>query len=197
MMSEDFDAHERLQRLYADMSDSKLLEMAEHIDDLTDVAQRALNDEISKRGIATQHAEQETAPVLLDPGELVAIFEAKDRDEAQRVADILENAGIASVVTTEKIEYVDGVEDKPVVKVVYVERSRALAVLHEALPREEEEDAPQFAVCPTCHSPDIVLQSLDTQPGDTANTQYNWSCDACGHQWIDDGLEQLGDARAE
>ena len=46
--------------------------------------------------------------------------------------------------------------------------------------------------CPQCHSADIVFQGLDEQPKEdsVANSKFNWSCDSCGHQWKDDGVEE-------
>jgi DNA-directed RNA polymerase subunit M/transcription elongation factor TFIIS len=196
MMNEDFEAYQRLQRLYADMSDNKLLEMAENIDDLTDIAQNALKEEISKRGLEKHLPEQETAAVPANQNGLVGVHYATNPEEAQQVADVLETEGIQSVVTTERIEYVDGTaEDKPVVKVVYLERDHALYVLKKAFPAENDETADQYAVCPKCQSQDIVLQGLDSRESNAS--KYNWSCDACGHQWSDDGIAQLKDARAE
>jgi len=55
---------------------------------------------------------------------------------------------------------------------------------------EEEED--YVAVCPKCHSSEIVFQGRDAEPatGSTNESKFNWSCDACGHQWKDDGIEE-------
>jgi DNA-directed RNA polymerase subunit M/transcription elongation factor TFIIS len=46
--------------------------------------------------------------------------------------------------------------------------------------------------CPKCHSTEIVLQNLDSTPGSNRafDSTFNWSCDACGHRWKDDGIEQ-------
>jgi DNA-directed RNA polymerase subunit M/transcription elongation factor TFIIS len=52
-------------------------------------------------------------------------------------------------------------------------------------------------VCPRCKSPEIVFLGLDAEPKDpaegaTADSSFNWRCDACGHRWKDDGVEQQG-----
>ena len=71
----------------------------------------------------------------------------------------------------------------------YARASRAIA---ESSP--EIEDA-NF-VCPECKSPEIVLQGLgedeETDAPDAAvvDSSFHWICDACGHEWTDDGIEQ-------
>jgi DNA-directed RNA polymerase subunit M/transcription elongation factor TFIIS len=101
------------------------------------------------------------------------------------------------MVSTQRIEYVDGTtEDKPVVKVVYLDRDRARNVIYEVLPREEDkEDESKHAVCPSCHSPDIIFEGLEPQSENETDSKYKWSCDGCGHQWTDDGIERLSEAQ--
>jgi len=61
------------------------------------------------------------------------------------------------------------------------------------LPPELEDDTPDdadYAVqCPKCGSRETVFQGRAlpaSVPG--LDNKYNWTCDACGHQWKDDGL---------
>jgi DNA-directed RNA polymerase subunit M/transcription elongation factor TFIIS len=187
------EAYRKLEEMYAEMSDSKLQEMADHADDLTEVAQQVLRAEISKRGLEKPHQDQPNTDSVTDE-ELVRVWVAKDSTEAQTVVKLLEDAGIPTFLSMEKIEYVDGsTEDKPVVKVFFSEGQRALPLLREYFPpeAEEEDNDDRVAVCPNCRSSDIVFQSLDPAPAPGAAAKFNWSCAACGHQWRDDGLEQL------
>jgi len=61
---------------------------------------------------------------------------------------------------------------------------------------DAEAEADYLAVCPRCHSPEIVFQGLETKAGGEpdVDSKYLWSCDACGYQWQDDGVEQQGSA---
>ena len=46
-------------------------------------------------------------------------------------------------------------------------------------------DQERICTCPKCHSEEIVFQELDAK-----TATFNWSCDACGHVWNDDGVER-------
>jgi hypothetical protein len=45
--------------------------------------------------------------------------------------------------------------------------------------------------CPKCRSDEIVFEgraaAAGTEPGPDA--KFDWHCDACGHVWEDDGIE--------
>ena len=58
-----------------------------------------------------------------------------------------------------------------------------VAGLARLVPPEPGDEKDCNFVCPKCHSPEIVFHDLD------ATAKFNWSCDACGHEWEDDGLE--------
>jgi DNA-directed RNA polymerase subunit M/transcription elongation factor TFIIS len=199
-MDNDFNGYQKLQQRYAEMSDNKLLEMAESLDDLTDIAQRALNDEISKRGLGAKPGEKEHAPVAVEKRDLRVVREAESVEEAERLVDILEASGMRALISDQKIEYVDGTSEiKPAVMVYYLDLGRADEILRSALPGKEEDSAsdsePQYAVCPQCQSPDIIFEGIESQSGNGTESKYNWSCDACGHRWSDDGLQQSSGAQ--
>jgi len=56
---------------------------------------------------------------------------------------------------------------------------------------EAEEALPYDARCPKCHSEEIVFDrraaEAGSEPGPDA--KFDWHCDACGHVWEDDGIE--------
>jgi len=56
------------------------------------------------------------------------------------------------------------------------------------------DDADFLASCPRCHSPEIVFEGLETVEGadPDLDSKYNWRCDACGHEWKDDGVGEPG-----
>jgi DNA-directed RNA polymerase subunit M/transcription elongation factor TFIIS len=186
--------YRRLEELYAEMSDSRLQEMADRVGDLTDLAQQVLRAEISRRGLDKRGPAATGKGFFPAEDELVGIWRVKDTAEAKSVMDVLESAGIPASLGTEKIEIVGGgFENELTVEVLPESRYRALEKLHQAFPQEPEpeEDVERVAVCPNCHSPDIVFQGLDSEPAPDTPAKYNWTCDACGHQWKDNGLEQL------
>ena len=188
------DQYRKLEELYAEMSDRRLEEMAEQIDNLTDMAKEVLEAEISRRGLGKGTPEAPVEGPVPSGDELVGVWGVKDDIEAESVMSVLESAGIPAVLGVEQYELVDGgFEDQLVVKVVRESRLRAMELLHQHFPRELEQHAADelVVVCPSCKSPDIIFQSLDSQPGTNVAAKFNWSCDACGHQWRDDGLVQL------
>jgi DNA-directed RNA polymerase subunit M/transcription elongation factor TFIIS len=186
------DEYRRLEELYAEMSDSRLQDMAEQADDLTPLAQQVLRAEVSKRGLDKHVPDAPVENSVVSEDDLIRVHVAEDSAEAQSVINLLETAGIRTCLSTEKIEFADrSFEDKPVVKVVYLDRSRALSLLSEYFPSQQGEDTGGLPVCPGCHSPDITFQSLDTERAPGGAAQFNWTCEACGNQWRDDGLEQL------
>ncbi len=188
------DQYRKLEELYSDMSDARLQEMAEQADDLTEIAQQVLRAEISKRGL-DKPAPKACAEVPLgDKSEVVSIMKLNDLAKAQSIVDAIEAAGIAACAVPEKVEFVDGASEEHLdVRVVRTDIGRALEFIRATFPDEEapEEVDNRVEVCPHCQSAEIVLESLDSEPGDAGPPKYNWTCEACGHQWKDEGLEQL------
>ena len=82
-------------------------------------------------------------------------------------------------------------------KVRDVDRDRAVAALRRALAaawgdnKDPEEEKDYAILCPKCRSAKVVLEGRDsklTEPPPTA--KFQWRCDACGHQWVDEGILQ-------
>lgn len=174
----------RLLDLYARMNEGELEVVAREAYDLTDVARPLLKDEIARRGL--------TIPLVLErprkgkaPApdlDLVEIAVYETVEEAQRVKHLLNDAGIPCFWGPNHMDDPD--EAALSMQVRSDEAARVRAGLKE-LTRDETEDVSEFSfACPKCQSPDIVFQDLD------ATSKFNWSCDACGHQWVDDGVEQ-------
>lgn len=89
----------RLTELYSGMADGELEELAEDLASLTDTAQRALKDEMVRRGLAfalpdSMLATEDRKPVALEP-----VFGTNNWSEASVVKALLESNGIE--VTTE------------------------------------------------------------------------------------------------
>jgi RNase P subunit RPR2 len=186
----------RLEDLYARTGDGDLRALADKLDELKEVARHALRAETSKRGLAMETHDAPTDDLLPRDDDVVSLWAAKDRGEAHLIKTALESAGIASSLATETIETVDGSSESPetelVVRVAKSDVSRAYRILARYLPQQEEAEKEYLACCPKCRSPDIVLQSVDAKTPEScpAHPRYSWTCDSCGHQWEDDGVER-------
>jgi DNA-directed RNA polymerase subunit M/transcription elongation factor TFIIS len=125
--------------------------------------------------------------------------------EAQTAKDILDGAVIPSFLGDDNLEKVNdyrGSYERGVdLKVRAVDRDWASRTLNNNWPKRlgsEEADSQleeraEFAVkCPKCRSMEVVFQGRDgQQTGNAAfDAKYQWSCDTCGHQWEDDGVQQ-------
>jgi DNA-directed RNA polymerase subunit M/transcription elongation factor TFIIS len=194
----------RLKELYARLTDEELQALADNGYELTDVAKQALRGEILTRGLQIQvrdvpaPPESPYEPSDFDPSDLdlVVVHRTWDLTEARQVKGILNDARIPSYLGPENLEDVEvlksSFENGLDVKVREVDNQFALQVLAKSLPTEEPDDTDHVPVCPRCKSDEIVFQSLDTSqsPSSGFEAKFNWSCDACGYQWKDDGIEE-------
>jgi len=200
----------RLKELYLQMRDEELEAVAEDGYELTDVAQQALQGEIARRGLKVElkkAPQPEPAPVgnsAPDPDELelTAVYTAWDRDEAKKVMTAMNESGLPAFLGPDNVESVDefnGNFDRGIkIKTRYVDSQRAVGVIAQALPPEdgrqeestEAEEPILNACCPKCHSDEIVFMGLEEDEPDDPDAKFNWSCDACGHTWKDDGVEK-------
>ena len=194
----------RLQEHYARLSDDELQAVADEGYDLTELAQQSLQAEIRARGLQF-HLRSASTPPAPDPAthdfdpsdfELVVVDRAWDLVEARRLQSILDDAGIPSYLGPDNLERVDAFQgsfdDGVDLKVRYVDNQRALHAISQSSPPDAEVVTDYVPRCPKCHSSEIVFQSLDSTPGSNSafDSTFNWSCDACGHRWRDDGIEQ-------
>ncbi len=193
----------RLKELYLQMSDDELELIAHDGYDLTDVARQALQGEIARRGLklelekAPESAPEPEGNAVPNPDDLnlVTLQQVWDREEAKNAKNLLNENGLPAFfgpANVENIEEVAGNFQRGVdVKVRYVDSDRATAVLSRALPQDPVDEGVEYvARCPKCHSDEIVFLSLDESSPGAPDTQFNWSCDACGYKWKDDGVEQ-------
>jgi len=199
---------QRLQASYGSKTDEELQALADESYELTELAQQALKSEIARRGLPFKLKELPKPPGLnpepgdLDPSELelVVVRQVWDLTEARQVKGILDDAGIPSFLGPDNLDnveafpssssFVNGID----LKVRYVDHQRALYVLSQSLPPEPQEQSEYVPVCPKCNSREIVFQSLDEEKDSDSSpdAKFNWKCEACGHQWKDDGIEKEG-----
>jgi hypothetical protein len=201
----------RLQELYAGMDEDELQLIADDAYDLTELARQAFKAEVSRRGLkmTLRGAPASAIPeppsdssIDLDPKQLTDLHRVWSREEAVKMKEILDWAGVPVFFGPDLIEdplqilsFEQGVDTR----VRDFDQQRAYAALAKGWSREHADDPPSeekeedyVARCPKCHSDQIVFESLDpgTSPNQSAfDSVYNWSCDACGYKWQDDGIE--------
>jgi hypothetical protein len=194
---------------YEHMTEDELCTVAEDAYDLTDIAREALQAVITERGFDIRLKLEPPAPVPGEPPEddegLINFQWPDNADHAWRWMKCLTAAGIPSFLGPDNVMHLEefqGKFDGPVsLKIRDVDRTRALDAVARARARaradddNEEKDAEEekdYAIlCPKCHSAQVVLQGREPElknPHFTA--KFQWSCDACGHQWVDEGNTQ-------
>jgi protein-S-isoprenylcysteine O-methyltransferase Ste14 len=187
------DERSRLDDLYSLESDEKLLHLRLSYEDLTEVAQAALHDELTKRRLwSTEQANAATeehpysvshAPAFPHLGNnSISVWECKTQEEAEVVCHLLQLASINAVARPLRSKTLQIVQ-------VHVDRDaaeRALTILSNGVPGEiVKELAAQFTsyafvtpICRSCNSHDVALDSV--------GTTNHWSCGKCGSQWEED-----------
>jgi len=167
---------QRLKERYAQMREDELAAIAQQAGDLTEVAQEALQAVIAERGFDIRLKMEPPAPLGGDPPEvekIVTLGWPQSAEIAGRAMEALTAAGISSFL---KLGVLEG------------DLKRAHAALERALEDddEEEEDKDYAVLCPKCRSGAVVLEERDS----SSTAPFHWHCDACGHRWNDEGIEQ-------
>jgi len=193
----------RLRELYARLTEEELQAAADEAYELTDIAKQTVQAEILARGLHIRLKEAPPTPGFnetndFDPSDLdlVVVQRVWDLAEARQAKRILEDARIPSYFGPDNLENADDLtssfENGIDLKVRDVDNQFALQTLSRSLPPEATPGGENYvAVCPKCHSDEIVFQDLDTSqhPASAFDAKFNWSCDACGYRWKDDGIE--------
>jgi len=171
---------QQLKERYAQMTEDELAVIAEKAYDLTEIACEALQAVLSEKGIAVRLKLEPPLPsrsprAKPPEDEDVVVFRWEmNIEEAGRTMKTLAAAGIPSFLSLE---------------VRADDLKRAHAALDRADEEEEPEDEKDYAIlCPKCSSAKVVLKGRATAP--PPPPRFQWSCDACGHQWADEGIEQ-------
>jgi DNA-directed RNA polymerase subunit M/transcription elongation factor TFIIS len=196
----------QLKENYEQMTEDELCAVAENAYDLTDIAREALQAVIRERGF-TVRLKLASAPLRAespDDDEGLINFQWPDNaDHAWRWMKCLTAAGIPSFLGPDNVMHLEefqGRFDGPVsLKIRNVDRQRAKAAVARAWERakrngyvEDPEEKKDYAIlCPKCRSAKVVLEGRDSKLAEPPPTaKFQWRCDACGHQWVDDGIEQ-------
>jgi DNA-directed RNA polymerase subunit M/transcription elongation factor TFIIS len=121
--------------------------------------------------------------------------------DALKVQNILDVAGIPFFMGAEKATGVDEVTsnfaDGVVVRIMQIGIPWSRSPMSHYYPEDdptpkEPEEVEEVPVrCPKCRSEEVVFEGLNSEPGmggDETSQKYEWTCDACGYRWKDDGI---------
>jgi DNA-directed RNA polymerase subunit M/transcription elongation factor TFIIS len=165
---------------YEHMTEGELCALAENAYELTEIAREALQAVISEKGITVRLRLKPPPPLRAEDEDLVIFVRPKSAQAAGRIMRVLAAAGIPSFLSLD-------------VRADDVERARAAshAAEDDGDQKYPEEEKDYAILCPKCHSAGVVLEGRNSdlvEPPPTAN--FHWTCDACGHEWTDEGIAQ-------
>jgi rubrerythrin len=173
----------QLKEKYEHMTEGELYALAERAYNLTEIAREALQAVITEKGVDLRLKLDPLAPLRPEDEDLVIFRRETNINETVWTMKALDAVGISYFLCLE---------------VRAADVKRAHAALERTIDEEfeEEDDDPeekkQYAIlCPKCRSAKVVLKgrtaTLEASPREV---KYQWSCDACGHQWMDNGWVQ-------
>jgi DNA-directed RNA polymerase subunit M/transcription elongation factor TFIIS len=202
----------RISDHYRALSDEEILDLAEQPSELTEIAQQALANEMSHRGLKARPQTPATRPEVWTPpdnldlddpyGEdrqLVRICTVWSLADASQVQRLLDTAGIPFLMGREKATGVDAVTsnfaegvDVGVMSIGIPWARQAMQYyepVDDRTPKEEKVVEGELSVrCPKCRSAEVVLQEMTPIDNAESSTQIcKWTCDSCGHRWEDNG----------
>jgi hypothetical protein len=197
----------RISEHYRGLRDGELLALAAQPAELTDIAQRALANELSSRRLKLPLNEAPTAPEVLpplgtmDPNDpsydedrypvtIRTVWSVADALQLQRLLDV---AGIPFYMGPEQATGVDRVTSNSTdgleVRIMNVGVPWALQAMKnywpvsDRPPKAEKEPLSEIPVhCPKCHSAEVIFEARPLPE------IFNWICDSCGHRWEDNGV---------
>jgi DNA-directed RNA polymerase subunit M/transcription elongation factor TFIIS len=134
--------------------------------------------------------------------ELCTVWSERD---ALQLQTILDGAGIPFFTGKEKATGVDKVTSNfssgVSVQVMQIGVPWARSAMQRYAPEDDptpkvDEELDEVAVhCPKCHSTEVVFEGRTSELADAkdgSSQKFEWSCDSCGHHWVDDGIEKEG-----
>jgi len=158
---------------------------------------------------ASETQSSEEVDAYEEDRELVPLGKVWSMRDALKVQALLDQAGIPFFMGREKATGVDKVTSNFAEGVELLIMRVGLPWARQALQNYWPEDDPPEATpeevreipvhCPKCDSTEVVLEDVvqDGQTplprgGETSPPRYEWTCDACGHRWEDDGVLKEG-----
>lgn len=189
----------RLAWHYGEMTEGELEALAAEAGSLTDIARRALQSELDKRGLPAEMQTPAAAVIKTPrPRKLVTLRRFRDMPEALLAKTILDSAGIfcslddVNIIRTDWLwsNLVGGIK----LRVEEEDLEAASNLLNQDSPVSQAASAGEFPgpACPRCRSIDISVEDVE-EPATNAgrlvfsggDSDPNWTCHACGHSWQD------------
>ncbi len=204
----------RLVEHYRQLTDDELVDLGREPSALTDVAQEALQQEVSNRRLKIPREETAPPPDQLLGGsedgedpyaedreftEIATVWSLRDAQELQRLLDF---AGVPFYMGPEKARSADAVTSNFADGVGVQVMNAGVGIARHEMGNYNPQDEPleargevpeELAIhCPKCHSTEVVFEELDPQPQDgtrAPSSKFKWRCDSCGNEWEDEGVE--------
>jgi hypothetical protein len=202
---------QRLSALYREMGDVEIGELADGIDDLTEVAQQALRDELKKRGLFEAPAVQDlpgvvnqAAAVHYEPssyryefpdsggkGETdspreytwkTELCECETTEEALPIALVLKQAGIDSWIDRPRARWsLSG----PRILVAADQLDRAREIIARPIPDDIVRQSREMEEASAFESPVCPKCGAADPTLESADPSNSWHCESCGNDWTD------------
>jgi len=132
--------------------------------------------------------------------ELCTVWSERD---ALKLQTILNGAGIPFFMGKEKATGVDKVTSNfssgVSVQIMQIGMPWARSAMQHYDPEDDptpkaDEELDEVSVrCPKCRSTEVVFEGRTSELADAkdeSSQEFEWSCDSCGHHWVDDGVEK-------
>ncbi len=187
---------QRLAKLYSSQTVDELLQIAEDRPALTDIAQRALDDEMRRRNLKS--ASRQTPGDEVEFRRMVTIAKFRDLPEALLAQGNLNSAGIEGVLLDDNLIRMDWLWSNAVggikLQVRAEDAAEATEMLNQPIPEGFEIEGVgdyRQPECPKCKSLDVTFQEIN-KPVAYASLwvgvplpvqRKGWKCRACGNEW--------------
>lgn len=188
---------QRLAEVYSNQTDDELLQSAQSRSALTDIAQRALDDELERRKLIPPES---TSRDEVEYREMVTIAKFRDLPEALLAQGNLNSSGIESVLLDGNLVRLDWLWSNAVggikLQVKVEDADEATEILNQPIPETFEFGGAgdyRQPECPKCKSLDITFQEI-YKPVAYGSLWVGlplpvhreaWKCRACGNGWDD------------
>ncbi len=185
---------QRLAKLYSSRTNDELLQIAEDRSALTDIAQRALDDEMGRRGLESAGGQSDEVEFR----HMLTIAKFRDLPEALLAQGNLNSAGIEGVLLDDNLVRLDWLWSNAVggikLQVRAEDAGEATEMLNQPIPEGFEIEGVgdyRQPECPKCKSLDVTFQEI-YKPVAYASLwvgvplpfqRKGWKCRTCGNEW--------------
>jgi hypothetical protein len=196
---------QRLAKIYSDQTDDELLQSAQSRSAFTDIAQRALDNELQRRKLIPPAT---TSIDEVEFREMVTIAKFRDLPEALLAQGNLNSSGIEAVLLDDNLVRLDWLWSNAVggikLQVKIEDADEATEILNQPIPEMFEFGGAgdyRQPECPKCKSLDVTFQEI-YKPVAYGSLWVGmplpvhlkaWKCRACGNEWDDNNPAETGE----